>query len=127
MKPLSLLALYEGYVTMYRGWEHRGTIPLKRLRQVKNHHIQVAGFLEHEQVVAIAACDFSFEHATHFFIWLTETQQYRPVRANLHVRHLQRVLWWGVEQEYLPRNPLAGFSCPCVHEQENEETYSQAA
>jgi len=112
MQPLSLLALYEGYVTRYRGWERRGTIPLKRLRQVERHQAQLTGFLKQQESSGITAQDFSFGLATHFFTWLMGAQQYPPARASRHVRRLQRVLWWGVEQAYLAHNPLAGFSCP---------------
>jgi len=127
MKPLSLLALYEGYVTRYRGWECRGTIPLKRLRQVEHHHTQLGIFLKQQVTIILPAQDFSFVLATRFHTWLTSMQQYPQERAVKHVRHLQRVLWWGVEQAYLARNPLAGFRCQRELQLENNEQFNQAA
>ncbi|OUJ65225.1 hypothetical protein BXP70_29205, partial [Hymenobacter crusticola] len=87
--------MYEGYVTMYRGWERRGTIPHKRLRQVERHQAKVRLFLEQQQTVTLAADDCSFDQATRFLAWLTGPQHYPHERAVRHVRRLQRVLWWG--------------------------------
>ena len=109
MQPLSLLALYEGYVTVYRGWERRGSIPLTRLQQLERHHAHVGLFLEQQQTQPLPAQAFGPEHATRFYAWLLDTQHYPPVRAVQHLRRVQRVLWWGLERGYVSGNPLAGF------------------